>query len=372
MKKNFFRTLAALVMLAAMAGLMTACTIDDNPVIPQPDEDEPGWKGSGTADNPYIVRSKSDLSDLADSVNSGITHEGQYFKMTANIDLENISWTPIGSYAKYFLGTFDGNGKTISNLKIDEPAYTSGCGLFGAVGIGGIVKDLTVSGKVMMQGGNRNSSNVGGIVGRLYCGTIQNCVNNCDVTAGRQVGGIVGLQTGSVINCTNNGTVTATFAYAEGDACAVGGIAGVMADDGYKTNPDKHISGCINNGAVNGSTIGFYVGGIVGDVNNYHGSRSTLSVIDCQNKGVITGYRKGIAGCVGFVRQASKSANITGNHNNGKIYAKTIDNITPTNIGVVVGNDKGVQSGNSFGPNTAIYIDDIEQPLSQYTSELAQ
>ena len=40
-------------------------------------------------------------------------------KLTANIDLSSVEWKPIGlTLNKAFCGTFDGNGKTISGLKI--------------------------------------------------------------------------------------------------------------------------------------------------------------------------------------------------------------------------------------------------------------
>lgn len=46
-------------------------------------------------------------------------------------------WLPIGSIAAPFIGTFDGNGHTISNLYVNHPSI-SGVGLFGVLGSGAI------------------------------------------------------------------------------------------------------------------------------------------------------------------------------------------------------------------------------------------
>ena len=70
------------------------------------------------------IGTKDELVAFANRVNSGETFEGKLVVLTADIDLENMAWTPIGydSYgtapenAVSFNGTFDGCGHTISNL----------------------------------------------------------------------------------------------------------------------------------------------------------------------------------------------------------------------------------------------------------------
>lgn len=71
--------------------------------------------------------------------------------LTADIDLENQAWTPIGLNSENaYTGTFDGDGYTIEGLYIDsEETYA---GLFGVVGEGGTVKELTVDGSVANKG----------------------------------------------------------------------------------------------------------------------------------------------------------------------------------------------------------------------------
>ena len=71
----------------------------------------------------FEISNGKELAGLAAIVNgnaSGIlksNFEGKTITLTADIDLGNKEWTMIGmNNASAFRGTFDGNGKTISNL----------------------------------------------------------------------------------------------------------------------------------------------------------------------------------------------------------------------------------------------------------------
>ena len=84
--------------------------------------------GSGTSAAPYKISSVSDLNALATAVNSGESYLGAYFVLTADIDLKNAEFTPIGiahfpgstySDADYpFCGIFNGN--PVLDLDYDE------------------------------------------------------------------------------------------------------------------------------------------------------------------------------------------------------------------------------------------------------------
>jgi len=99
------------------------------------------FAGAGTATNPYKIQNVEDLKKLAKKVNSGTTYEGKHFQLTANIDLKNEEWTPIGtkvytgefgqSETRHFKGTFDGDGHQIANLTIT--GRNEYVGLFGYV-----------------------------------------------------------------------------------------------------------------------------------------------------------------------------------------------------------------------------------------------
>lgn len=86
--------------------------------------------GSGTKNDPYLISNDMELAKLARDVNNGNTSQaflGKYFKLTADIDLKNGIWMPIGKYYNYgngngnnrlFFGKFDGNGHVIKNMHI--------------------------------------------------------------------------------------------------------------------------------------------------------------------------------------------------------------------------------------------------------------
>lgn len=130
------------------------------------------------------------------------TKTDKTIKLTADIDLGNQAWTPIGngdsSFA--FSGTFDGNGNTISGLNVPD---TNAPGLFGC--IFGTVQNLIVKGNVTVDenadGGDYGEG--GGVVCENR-GTVQNCGfygSVIDETGYLFVGGVAGGGSGKVLNC---------------------------------------------------------------------------------------------------------------------------------------------------------------------------
>ena len=85
--------------------------------------------GSGTKDDPWLISNDLELAKLAHDVTSGKTKAmfaGEYFKLTKDINLNQGKWMPIGTWKcnkkdndRYFAGKFDGDGHTISNMKIE-------------------------------------------------------------------------------------------------------------------------------------------------------------------------------------------------------------------------------------------------------------
>ena len=215
------------------------------------------------------------LAALAQSVNEGKDYSGYTIKLTKNLDLNGIEWTPIGTKDtfKVFKGTFDGDGRTIKNLKISSGDCVA---FFGAVE-NATVKNLTVEGNV-------NGKNAAGIVARVFGGaTIENCVNRATVNASDKAAGIVmyaqggsssdqygSLSSDCVIkNCKNYGAVNA-------NKVAAGGIYGWSADETGKLK----ITDCENNGAVTATNTA-QAGGIVGDCR-------AITVENCANNGTVT------------------------------------------------------------------------------------
>lgn len=86
---------------------------------------EEDFKGKGSKEDPYIISTDLELAKLAHDVTNGKSqtmYSGKYFQLSENIDLSKGIWMPIGTLddtnAGFFGGTFDGDGKTISNMKI--------------------------------------------------------------------------------------------------------------------------------------------------------------------------------------------------------------------------------------------------------------
>ena len=86
---------------------------------------EEDFKGKGSKEDPYIISTDLELAKLAHDVTNGKSqtmYSGSYFQLSENINLSKGIWMPIGTLnttnAGFFGGTFDGDGKTISNMKI--------------------------------------------------------------------------------------------------------------------------------------------------------------------------------------------------------------------------------------------------------------
>ena len=231
--------------------------------------------GSGTESDPYQISTAAQLKRFRDIVNGtgGQTqNRGAYAVLTANIDLNNEPWTPIGNYTEgnqiYYEGTFDGGGHTISGLNVTgEFVYA---GLFGTVK-DGTIKSLTVAGKVSHS---NSQCIVGGIVGYASNAVIKNCSNHCSVT-GRTtsiIGGIAGFNSsGAIIDCYNVGTISG-INYAE----AIGGIVGSNSGT---------ISNCYNVGTVsNDTSVGEIAGHNNGTVENcYYLAGTNLNAVGQNN-----------------------------------------------------------------------------------------
>ena len=187
--------------------------------------------GDGSEASPFVIANGEQLAYLAQQVNGGETYSGKYFKLTDNIDLGGKEWTPIGGTDKYFEGTFDGNGHTVSNFTINKPEE-SYIGLFGYNK--GTIMNLGVE-KAEISGSVR----VGGVCGYNY-GTIKNCYNTGAVSGTISViGGVCGYNSSSTIkNCYNTGAVSGTE--------YVGGVCG------FNTGYNNTITNCYNASTVNG------------------------------------------------------------------------------------------------------------------------
>lgn len=95
--------------------------------------------GEGTADNPYIINDDYQLAKLARDVNNGNKYSGIYFKLGADINLDEALWLPISQWDNSdskFGGKFDGDGHIIRNMHLQWEAASGkwvNWGLFGSI-----------------------------------------------------------------------------------------------------------------------------------------------------------------------------------------------------------------------------------------------
>lgn len=280
--------------------------------------------GTGTDEKPFQISSADQLKAFRDSVNAGNSYSGKFIQLTANINLNGEVWTPIGPNAdagNKFQGTFDGNGKTISNLKVDTAtgeAQYQATGFFGA--LNGVAKNFTIDGATIigMSKGNNVGNTDNGIAvvaGSIYTsGSIEGVtVKNATVSGNRYVGGISGYTYGSVKNCTvENVTLTATpdkltGSYDNGDK--VGGIVGTF----WHENTHE-ISG---NTAKNVTITGYRdMGGIVGYANGNVTNNTVNGLTLIQDYSILTTPRTTVEAIIGRhdgfeVDKSNTSSNVT-------------------------------------------------------------
>lgn len=83
------------------------------------------WDGEGTESSPYLIKTKADLIELCTQTNTALqTYDGNFFKMTADIDVEgDEQFTGIATTSKNnskrFGATFDGDGHTIHGINMN-------------------------------------------------------------------------------------------------------------------------------------------------------------------------------------------------------------------------------------------------------------
>ena len=277
--------------------------------------------GNGEVDSPYIITTAEELKWFRDEVNRGrnnicakIADNVEVIDMSTvchaadkSQNLEEVSWEPIGNTTNRYMGTFDGNNKTITNLYINANQEYSG--LFGYTFIS-TIKNLT-----FVNANVTNTNSITGIlVGYGYGGTYQNIMTStsCEVNGGDGTGGIAGKLAGNAYNCVNYATVQGKE--------QVGGLF-----SSYDSSTS--ITACANYGKVTASSQ--WVGGLVGYFNSG-------TIQDCANYGDVKGTNR-VGGMAGFV-------------SSGKIQnVFSYGNVSATNstqyIGMAFGSGSGTTEG---------------------------
>ncbi|MBO7150884.1 MAG: hypothetical protein J6V82_03950 [Clostridia bacterium] len=237
--------------------------------------------GQGTALSPYLVTSAADLKALSTATNGGNTFLGVCFRLTADIDLGGSTFTPIGAiYGKAspkgqgFCGSFDGAGYSISNFKVTTPkgvgynAFPCG-GLFGYIGEGGTVQQLSVSGATVTV--NSSYTAFGGALAGINEGTVKNCAaygNTITVKSTKSHacgGGLVGHNYGSLEKSVVTGAVSVTASLKDYRA-TVGGAVGQNNGEikdilaACSLSATVSASDAIKGDAIGGGAVGYNCG----------------------------------------------------------------------------------------------------------------
>jgi LPXTG-motif cell wall-anchored protein len=292
--------------------------------------------GDGSLDNPYQVAIPEQLDNVRECLD-------KHFIQKADIDLSSYhtdgGWIPIGVSGSSFTGTFNGNGKTISNLTINR-STTDYVGLFGVTGATAQIQNMKLE--------NTNVTGkqyTGALVGRNE-GTITDSYATGAVTgAGTYVGGLVGFNTKAISGSYTTGTVngqqrtgglagenggTITNSYATGAVTGAGTYVGGLV--GFNT---KAISGSYTTGTVNGQQR---TGGLAGE------NKGTIT--NSYATGAVTSADDYVGGLVGYNQQNSS---ITDSYAIGKVFGRQ-------RTGGLVGESNGtIASSYSTGAVTSAY-----------------
>ena len=275
------------------------------------------------ADGAWLINNIDELYYFASDVNGGNTYKDEIVKLAANIDLAGYAWIPVGQpgpggttdFSTSFRGTFDGQGYTVSNVKVSNKGWA---GLFG-LAYKATIKNVTVKGATL------NSSRMSGaVVGQIY-GCLENChVINANITL--------------VPNAVNGG-------YDNGDK--VGGIVGWLGDNGN----NHYIKGC---SATNVTIKGYRdIGGIAG----YIGTTTTVENCAVDTVSITVDQATNHYG----VKAANAGAVVGRIYNNPvTIQNNTEANVT-LNVPTFVSNAAGLQTAieNATAGDTIALVNDV-------------
>ncbi|MCX6717589.1 MAG: hypothetical protein NTU76_02860, partial [Candidatus Taylorbacteria bacterium] len=174
--------------------------------------------GSGTELDPYQIGTWIHLNNVRNYLSSYFIMIDNLSSTTSNYDTLGNNWTPIGDNGYRFTGSFNGNGKTISDLIINKPGVDY-------VGLFGFLSDDYSTGSISNLGlinvNITGNEYVGGLAGYSFTGgTITKSYSTGIVTGSSSVGGLIGeMYAGTITKSYSSGSVTGTVNY-------VGGIVG--------------------------------------------------------------------------------------------------------------------------------------------------
>lgn len=326
----------------------------------------PAWDGEGTSEAPYLIEDVAGLKAFQASINSGEVSGEVYFKLAKDIDLatdavslfsEGVTpnWEPIGTKENPFTGTFDGDGKTISNLIVVGEANQGFIGYADTATIKNInIENTTVIG----------TDCVGAIAGQVYSSSvIDNChvTGNIQITGQTNVGGIVGKYYTKVTNSSVIGDEPSTsfvkgVYYAsnlEGD-----NVGGIMGHGGENNN---FVGNTVKNITVSGTRK---IGGIVGttdratDVSGCVVENVILETTATVDYATNKADTMALGGLIGHYYGNSTGGTVNDSTVEGICFVK--ENDVPVHAGAIVGNNRTTPNdpveGVNFEDNTVTSV----------------
>ena len=248
-----------------------------------------GVTGDGSASSPYIIGSKEALVYFAQQVNSGVEkYVDGHVKLSGNIDLQDMSWTPIGpSWTSPFRGHFDGAGHTISGLNVTNARTYYG--FFGCLD-NAMVENLTLKGQVYCA---EPYARVGGLAGYAIGDvTIRNCGSAVNVSALARgcegVGGLVGGYEDGIEYKWEDHKMVIENAYNAGNVVCTGTDANATIGGLVGGNKNcVQLKNCYNAGTVYGP--GVQSAGLLGNAGSQTGDNCKPSMKGCYNAGKVVG-----------------------------------------------------------------------------------
>ena len=236
------------------------------------------FNGTGTEADPFLIEDADDLATLSDVVYrevNGYNSSQVHYKLMANLDLQNKDFMSIGYSRSQFKSNFDGNGKTIKNVKAlcDRDSASLDIGLFGAV-LQAKISNLTIENfKVTNQFINKTAY-IGAFAGLATTSTFENCtLKSVTVSAGLYpsknkstiyMGGIVG-QGSTNAEIKNSSAQNSKFTISDSSSGSII-YAGGLIGHGYGVSIDQSYSNN-QNVKITSTSSSIYLGGLAGKLN---------------------------------------------------------------------------------------------------------
>ena len=250
------------------------------------------WYTGKESESVFEIGTAAELAGLRDLVNTdSIKFTGKTIKLTANIDLNDIPWEPIGQASYPFCGILDGQFHVISGLNVNVTGKSAG--LIGYMG----------SRNNINTGQLNNTSNKpvlfgdGGVTRLVVKGTV----------TGDATGSVSGVSTGGIVGATiERAGITLAYLGFEGSVSGAGVAAGILGQ--YRVG--NNVFACYNRGDITAAAENAYAGGIIGN----HTSGQIQAVEGCYNTGTITA-----ANAAGIGISTAGGPAYSGNYNTGTL-----------------------------------------------------